>query len=116
MGSCHCKNDACVLRGTPCSSGDFEQVMSCEVRNLLNHRRYPAGETVFCEGTRCTQLIMLRTGQLKLTTTSLAGREQILGLLVAGQLVDFKTSDDTHPYAAKESRTRKFAQGIKWNS
>jgi len=77
-----------------------ELAKACDIRGLISRRRYSAGETVFREGTPCTQLMVLRTGQLKLTTMPLTGREQILGLLVAGQLVGFETSDATYPYTA----------------
>ncbi|NDU93220.1 MAG: Crp/Fnr family transcriptional regulator [Ferrovum sp.] len=72
----------------------------CEIRGLLSHRRYAAGENVFREGDTCKQLMVFRSVQLKLTTMSLGGREQILGLLVAGQLVGFETSDAVYPYTA----------------
>ncbi len=100
MLNCQCQNDDCVLCGAMFSSGDLGRAPACDIRGLLSRRRYAAGETVFREGTPCTQLMVLRAGQLKLTTMPLAGREQILGLLVAGQLVGFETSDATYPYTA----------------
>ena len=100
MLNCYCKNEDCVLCGAHFFNGEDGASQVCDVRGLLSRRRYSAGETVFREGAPCTQLMVLRAGQLKLTTMPLAGREQILGLLVAGQLVGFETSDATYPYTA----------------
>ncbi len=100
MLNCYCKNEDCVLCGAMFSIGEPESAQACDVRGLLSRRRYSAGETVFREGTSCTQLMVLRSGQLKLTTMPLVGREQILGLLVAGQLVGFETSEAAYPYTA----------------
>ena len=100
MLSCHCKNEDCVLCGALFSDGEHDATQACELRGLLSRRRYSAGETVFREGTACIQLMVLRAGQLKLTTMPLVGREQILGLLVAGQLVGFETSEAPYPYTA----------------
>lgn len=100
MLNCRCQNDQCVLCGALISSGDHGQARACEIRGVVNRCRYAAGEIVFREGTPCTELLVLRTGQIKLTTLPLTGREQILGLLVAGQLVGFETSDAVFPYTA----------------
>lgn len=100
MLNCRCQHGQCVLCGALVTSGDHGMAQVCEIRGVLNRRRYAAGEVVFREGTPCTQLLVLRTGQMKLTTMPLTGREQILGLLVAGQLVGFETSDATYPYTA----------------
>ncbi len=100
MHKCDCHNDECVLCGAFLSSENPESAQACDIQGLISRRRYSAGETVFREGAPCTQLIVLRTGQLKLTTMPHVGREQILGLLVAGQLVGFETSDATYPYTA----------------
>ncbi len=100
MLSHHCQNNQCVLCGALLSSGGQSAHPVCEIRGLLSRRRYAAGENVFREGDTCRQLMVFRSGQLKLTTRSLAGREQILGVLVAGQLVGFETSDAVYPYTA----------------
>ena len=100
MLNCHCQNDQCVLCGALLSSGDHGQGQVCEIRGVLHRRRYAAGEVVFREGTPCTELMVLRTGQMKLTIMPLTGREQILGLLVAGHLVGFETSEALYPYTA----------------
>lgn len=101
MFTCPCQIEECVLCEAKLFSSGLTSVQVCEIRGMLSRQRYSAGETLFREGAPCTQLMVLRAGQLKLTTVLPDGREQILGLRVAGQLVGFETvSDATYPCTA----------------
>ena len=101
MFTCPCQIEECVLCEASLLFSGCAPAQVCEIRGMLSRQRYASGETLFREGASSTQLMVLRTGQLKLTTALPDGREQVLGLRVAGQLVGFETvSDATYPCTA----------------
>lgn len=100
MYACACQIDECVLCEARLYSGlSAEQV--CQIRGMLGKQDYRAHAMLFREGEPCRYLYVLRSGQVKLTTALADGREQILGVRVAGQLLGFETlDDDLYPYTA----------------
>jgi len=69
-----------------------EQV--CQILGMLNRHSYEPRKTLFREGEPNTHLYLIRDGQLKLTTTNTDGREQIIGLAVAGHIIGFDSMED----------------------
>jgi CRP/FNR family transcriptional regulator len=68
---------------------------------MLDKCTYQPYEALFREADPGTHLFALRTGQVKLTSSLADGREQIIRVAVAGQLVGFETlSDQAYPYTA----------------
>ncbi len=63
-------------------------------------QRYDRGEVIVVEGEREGSLRYVRTGLVKLATTSVDGREQILRLVPAGQTFNLVASLDGQPSAA----------------
>lgn len=100
MYTCACQVDECVLCEARLYRGlSAEQV--CQIRGMLGKQDYRAHAVLFREGEPCRHLYVLRRGQVKLTTALADGREQILGIRVAGQLLGFETLDDEfYPYTA----------------
>jgi CRP/FNR family transcriptional regulator, cyclic AMP receptor protein len=47
--------------------------------------RYRPCETVFAQGDRCAAVMYIRKGRVKLTVTSRAGREAVVGIIHAGE-------------------------------
>jgi CRP/FNR family transcriptional regulator len=100
MSECFCQVDDCVLCVAQLhSSLSLEQV--CEVRGLLTRQRFEPHQSLFLAGEPNTHLYVVREGQIKLTTLSSDGREQIIGLGLAGHLIGFDDVRDTaHTYSA----------------
>lgn len=100
MSECFCQVDDCVLCVAQLhSSLSLEQV--CEVRGLLTRQRFEPHQSLFHAGEPNTHLYVVREGQIKLTTLSSDGREQIIGLGLAGHLIGFDDVRDTaHTYSA----------------
>jgi CRP/FNR family transcriptional regulator len=93
MKTCDCQVEECLLCEAQLYAGlSHEQV--CAVRGLLSKHDYDAHEILFREGETSTHLFLLREGLLKLTAIGPDGREQIIGLGVAGQLLGFNTASD----------------------
>ncbi len=63
-------------------------------------RRYDRGEVIEVEGERAGALRVIRTGVVKLLTTSADGREQVLRLVRAGQTFNLVAIIDGQPNAA----------------
>lgn len=101
MDSCYCHIEDCVL----CEAGLYSGLSTrqvCEIRGLLSKHRHGAHEVLFREGEPNTYLYLLREGQLKLTTVTPDGREQIIGLGLPGHLLGFHSMHDTvHTYTAE---------------
>ena len=98
--SCPCQIDECVLCEAKLFFG-LSSAQVCEIRGMLAKQGYRIHEVLFRGGDPCNHLFVLRTGQVKLTTSLADGREQILGIRVAGQLLGFETLDDkVYPYTA----------------
>lgn len=98
--TCPCEIGECVLCEAKLFSGLSSTLIS-EIRGLLTKQSFRAHDVLVHQEDSCLHLFVLRTGQVKLVTTLPDGREQILGLRVAGQLVGFETVDDAvYPYTA----------------
>jgi CRP/FNR family transcriptional regulator len=101
VDSCYCHIEDCVLCEAELYSGLSAQQV-CEIRGLLSKHNHGAHEVLFREGEPNTHLYLLRQGQLKLTTLTPDGREQIIGLGLPGQLLGFHSMNDTaHTYTAE---------------
>jgi len=100
MTECFCQVKDCVLCEAQLHSHlSLEQV--CEVRGLLKRMTLEPHETLFRAGEPNQHLYLVRDGQIKLTSLSSDGREQIIGLGLAGHLIGFNdVRDTTHAYSA----------------
>jgi CRP/FNR family transcriptional regulator len=93
MEICSCHIEDCLLCEAQFYQGlSHEQV--CAVRGLLSKHDYDAHAILFREGEASSHLYLVREGLLKLTAIGPDGREQIIGLGVAGQLLGFNTASD----------------------
>ncbi|BAV32558.1 transcriptional regulator [Sulfuricaulis limicola] len=101
MATCACEINACVLCEDRIYSGlSKEQV--CHIREHLVREMYEPHEVLFREGDEATSLFSLRSGQIKLTTSMPDGRQQILRLVVAGQLLGIETfKAQRYPFTAE---------------
>ena len=101
MYSCICQANDCFLCEAKLYDGlSSEQV--CQIRGLLGKQAFAAHEMVFRQGEVNDYLYLLRSGQIKLTTSGPDGREQIIRIGIAGHLVGFDTVDDRiHTYSAE---------------
>lgn len=61
------------------SAGDLERL-----RPLLRERRYDRGQMVILEGDPCDAIYFVKSGRVKIFKTSPEGREQVLGIMKAG--------------------------------
>ncbi len=101
MGSCFCQIGSCVLCDARLQS-EISSEQVCQILGLLNRHAYRPHEVLFREGDPSTHLFLIREGQLKLTTSNPDGREQILGLGVAGQIIGFDAlEDEIYTYTAE---------------
>jgi len=79
---------------------DHDQV--CAIRGMLSHHRYDSHQTLFRQGEPSEYLFVLQEGMLKMTLTDVDGREQIVGLPLAGQLLGFNTiTERAYAYTAQ---------------
>jgi CRP/FNR family transcriptional regulator len=100
MGGCLCENDGCVLCEAQLFSGLTEEHV-CKIQSLLSRHSYKTHEALFLEGEPSDRLFVLRSGQVKLTTSLPDGREQILRLSVVGHIVGLETlKGGDYPYTA----------------
>ena len=101
MNACVCQTDDCLLCEARLYDGlDSDQV--CAIRGLLGKQTFEARQVVFRQGAASDWLYLIRSGQIKLTSCAPDGREQIIRIGVAGQMVGFDTVDDhLHTYSAE---------------
>ena len=101
MASCACEINACVLCESRLYPGlTKEQV--CQIRERLIREMYEPHEILFREGDPADFLFSLRSGQLKLTSSMPDGRQQILRIAVAGQLLGIETfKGQRYPFTAE---------------
>lgn len=101
MRNCACEVGDCILCGAEFYSGlTAEQV--CQIRELLIKKTCKPHTVLFRERDPDELLFVLRRGLVKLTCSLPDGREQILGLRVAGQLLGFEAlRDHRHPHTAE---------------
>lgn len=101
MAACVCQADACVLCEERLYRGLTPDQL-CQIRNRLIRHTYEAHEVLFREGEPATYLFALGSGQVKLTTSLSDGRQQILRLAVAGQLLGLETfGGERYPFTAE---------------
>ncbi|MDH3513750.1 MAG: Crp/Fnr family transcriptional regulator [Gammaproteobacteria bacterium] len=74
----------------------------CQLRERLIRELYEPREVLFREGDPADHLFALRSGQLKLTSSMQDGRQQILRIAVAGQLLGIETfKGHRYPFTAE---------------
>lgn len=101
MGSCDCEMNACVLCEARLYPG-LAPDQVCRIRSLLVRETYAPRQSLFWEGDTADYLFTLKSGQVKLTTSLPDGRQQILRLAVAGQLLGFESlSGRRYSYTAE---------------
>ncbi len=100
MSNCLCNADDCLLCEAHLHEG-LSDAQACEIQGLLSRRTAESQEIVFRQGETSDWLYVVRAGQLKLSVTAPDGREQIMRIAIAGQLIGYDTIDDLHhPYTA----------------
>lgn len=99
--TCVCNRDDCVL----CEGRLFNGLASdqvCRVHGLIASVFYPARAMLFHERAPADLLFVLKSGCVKLTTALADGREQILRLVLPGQMFGFESLNDSfYPYSAR---------------
>lgn len=101
MDDCACNVEECLLCEARLYVG-LNHEQACSIRGLLSHHRYDTHDTLFRQGEPSEHLFVLQEGTLKLTLTDVDGREQIVGLPMAGQLLGFNTiSEREYAYTAQ---------------
>jgi len=106
MPTCACQIDECVL----CEKQLFSELSTeeiCAIRGTLTkgtltkHHLKPR-QILFREGEPSTRLYAVCSGQVKLITSLPDGREQILRLGIAGNLLGFEAvTDEFYPYTVE---------------
>jgi CRP-like cAMP-binding protein len=71
-----------------------------ELERLGGRRRYAAGETLFLEGDRAGEALVLVSGEVKISVGSQDGREVILDVLEPGSLIGELSAIDGEPRSA----------------
>lgn len=105
MAACVCQAEACVLCEERLYPGLTPEQL-CQIRERLIRHAYEAYEVLFREGEPATYLFALGSGQVKLTTSLPDGRQQILRLAVAGQLLGLETlGGGRYPFTAEALTT-----------
>jgi len=100
MPGCLCQADDCLLCEAHLHEG-LSDAQACEIQGLLCRRTAEPQEIIFRQGEPSDWLYVVRAGQLKLSVTGPEGREQIMRVAIAGQLIGYDTIDDLlHPYTA----------------
>jgi CRP/FNR family transcriptional regulator len=101
MTACACQADDCVLCEERLYPGLATEQL-CQIRERLIRHAYEAHEVLFREGEPATCLFALGSGQVKLTTPLPDGRQQLLRLVVAGQLLGLETlGGERYPFTAE---------------
>lgn len=99
--SCVCQIGSCVLCDARMQS-EISSKQVCQILGMLNRHSYKSRKVLFRAGEPNTHLFLIREGQLKLTTTNTDGREQIIGLAVAGHVIGFDSMEDNvYTYSAE---------------
>lgn len=71
-----------------------------QLRTLGTRRALPAGATLFLEGDEPYDLMIIESGDIKLTTTALNGQETMLDVLGAGEVLGELSAIDGAPRSA----------------
>jgi CRP/FNR family transcriptional regulator len=100
MSNCLCHADDCLLCEAHLHEG-LSDAQACEIQGLLRRSSMQPQETIFRQGDASDWLYIVRAGQLKISVNGADGREQIMRIAVAGQLIGYDTVEDLHhPYTA----------------
>jgi len=98
---CACQVRRCMLCGARMAALAGPQLI-CEIRGLIQKRRFAPGEYLCLEGERRGLLHFITQGMAKITVTLPDGREQILRLALPGQALGLETLEDpASPYSAQ---------------
>jgi CRP/FNR family transcriptional regulator len=98
---CVCQVDTCALCEERLHSSLTSEQM-CQIHEKLIRVSYSEHEMLFHEGEPASYLFALRAGQVKLMTSLPDGRQQILRVAVAGQLLGLEIFKGGHyPFTAE---------------
>jgi len=98
---CVCQVDTCALCEERLHS-TLTSAQMCQIHEKLIRVSYSEHEMLFHEGEPASYLFALRAGQVKLTTSLPDGRQQILRVAVAGQLLGLEIFKGGHyPFTAQ---------------
>lgn len=85
-------------------AGAFLDVLPAEERELLvasgRRRRYQRGQTLFVEGHRSDQVVVILAGRVKIFTSTEDGHETVLAVRGAGELLGELSAIDGHSHSA----------------
>lgn len=90
--NCECRPDMLFKEMTEEDMAVLSMNKSC--------RRYKKGQTIFHEGQHPSGLYCLNQGKVKLYKTSLEGKDQIVRLCNAGEVLGYRALISDKPYAA----------------
>jgi CRP-like cAMP-binding protein len=74
--------------------------VAAEFEQLGGRRRYGVGEALFLEGDRAGEVLLLLSGEVKISVGSVEGREVILDVLEPGSLIGELSAIDGEPRSA----------------
>jgi len=77
------------------------------VKSILIRKKYKKNETIFYEGDNGAEMFIVRSGQVKILTTSADGQEMILGVLLPGDFFGEMSLLDNQPRSAMAVATAK---------
>jgi CRP/FNR family transcriptional regulator/CRP/FNR family cyclic AMP-dependent transcriptional regulator len=77
------------------------------VKSILIRKKYKKNETIFYEGDPGAEMFIVRSGQIKILTTSADGKEMILGVLLPGDFFGEMSLLDNQPRSAMAVATAK---------
>jgi CRP/FNR family transcriptional regulator len=101
MSVCSCHNEECLFCEAKLYAGLTEGQV-CEIRGMLSRHVSDAHDVLFRSSEPSQYLFMIRSGQIKLTTSGIDGNEHIIGLVGAGYLLGFDNiGDAVHSYTAE---------------
>ncbi len=101
MSACACHNEECLFCEAKLYTGLTEGQV-CEIRGMLSRQVNDTHDVLFRYSEPSQYLFMIRSGQVKLTTSGVDGNEHIIGLVGAGYLLGFDNIGDTvHSYTAE---------------
>jgi CRP/FNR family transcriptional regulator, cyclic AMP receptor protein len=73
------------------------------IANRMTRREYDAGATVFTEGDRCRELLIVETGAVRLIKTAASGREQLISIERMGSTLAEVPAFDQGKYSVTAS-------------
>ncbi len=77
------------------------------VKSILIRKKYKKNDTIFYEGDDGSEMFIVRSGQVKILTTSADGQEMILGVLLPGDFFGEMSLLDNQPRSAMAVATAK---------